>query len=114
MLRAKRRNLTPTECGITTRRRRLSPGLSRAEAAQLADIGSSWYARMEAGRVPHPTIATLCAIARALKLSESELRVVLELAEIVQPDVQDGASEKPTDLHLPAKTGKTKRPLDHC
>jgi transcriptional regulator with XRE-family HTH domain len=86
LLREKRRDITPKECGITTSRRRLSPGLSRAEAAALADIGSSWYARLEAGRVQYPTIATLRAIAGVLKLSPAEFQLALELAAVAEAE----------------------------
>jgi transcriptional regulator with XRE-family HTH domain len=103
LFREKRRGVTPKECGITTSRRRLSPGLSRAEAAALADIGSSWYARLEAGRVQYPTIATLRAIARVLKLTPDEFQFTLELAAVAEAEITvaplDGAvGRDPTGL----------------
>jgi transcriptional regulator with XRE-family HTH domain len=90
-LRAKRRSLLPEECGVNTHRRRLSPGLSREETAVLAHIGASWYARLEAGRVPHPSLATMRAVSSALQLSPPEVTFAFELAGILttnQPETQ--------------------------
>jgi transcriptional regulator with XRE-family HTH domain len=90
-LRAKRRSLLPEECGANTHRRRLSPGLSREETAVRAEIGASWYARLEAGRVPRPSLATLRAVSTALRLSPPEITFAFELAGILtrnQPETQ--------------------------
>jgi transcriptional regulator with XRE-family HTH domain len=97
-LRARRRTISPGENGSPTTRRRLVPGLSRDETAARADIGTSWYARLEAGRVPQPTLATIRAIARALQLNAVEERFVLELAGLLPPDV---GTDRTRDLALP-------------
>ena len=88
-LRARRRTISPEENGLPTTRRRLVPGLSRDETAALADIGSSWYARLEAGRVAQPTLATMRAIARALRLDPYEERFVLELAGLLPANARE-------------------------
>jgi transcriptional regulator with XRE-family HTH domain len=90
-LRAKRRALSPEACGVSMTRRRLSPGLSRYEAANFANIGSSWYARLEAGRVLHPTVATMRAVARALQLTAGEARHIFELAGLPPTELGDDA-----------------------
>jgi transcriptional regulator with XRE-family HTH domain len=94
-LRAKRHALSPEQCGIETTRRRLSPGLSRYEAASFANIGSSWYARLEAGRVLHPTPATMRALARALQLTRSEARHMFALAGLPVTAVDDDPDSRP-------------------
>jgi transcriptional regulator with XRE-family HTH domain len=76
--------------GRSSTRRRLVPGLSRDETATLADIGASWYARLEAGRIDQPTLDTVLAVCRALQLSAAETAYALNLAGLV--------------LHLPAET----------
>jgi transcriptional regulator with XRE-family HTH domain len=90
-LRAKRRQVAPEEHGLATTRRRLVPGLSRDETATLADIGASWYARLEAGRVERPTLETMLAIARALRLDIAETTYVLKLAGLVPSGPDDDA-----------------------
>ncbi len=92
-LRSKRKSIAPEGRGITTNRRRLVPGLSREETAALADIGASWYARLEAGRVPNPSLATMRAIARALQLNAAEETFALQLAGILPQ-----SEPKPDDI----------------
>lgn len=82
-LRAKRRTLEPVHSGSSRARRRLVPGLSRDEAASLADIGTSWYARLEAGRVAKPTLSTIRAVSAALCLNDAERHFVLNLAGLL-------------------------------
>jgi transcriptional regulator with XRE-family HTH domain len=88
-LRAKRRQVADADERRSSTRRRLVPGLSRDEAAILADIGSSWYAWLEAGRIEQPTLDTVLAVCRALQLTAAETAYALDLAGLV--------------LHLPAE-----------
>jgi transcriptional regulator with XRE-family HTH domain len=88
-LRAKRRRIAPNSRGMSSTRRRLVAGLSREETAALADIGASWYARLEAGRVPNPTLGTMRAVAQALQLSSAETSFVYELAGLIAPNATD-------------------------
>ena len=83
--RAKRRTMSPDLRGVVTTRRRLVPGLSRDEVAAIADIGTTWYARLEAGRVAKPTLATIRAVSTALELNDAEHRFVLGLAGLLPP-----------------------------
>lgn len=68
-LRARRRALTPDAVGLTSVRRRRTPGLRREEVAELAGIGVDWYTRLEQGRSVSPSVTTVDALARALRLS---------------------------------------------
>lgn len=79
-LRARRGQLTPSECGLpeTDSARRVS-GLRREEVARLAAISVDYYTRLEQGRVraSAPVLATLV---RALRLDEAQRTYVYELA----------------------------------
>lgn len=70
-LRARRARLDPVALGCAPRRRR-TPGLRREEVAELAGIGVDWYTRLEQGRDVRPSITTIDALARALRLDEAE------------------------------------------
>src|SRR5580704_10099423 len=69
-LRARRGRLNPESLGLPGRRRRRTPGLRREEVAELAGIGVDWYIRLEQGRPVTPSISTVDALARALRLTE--------------------------------------------
>ncbi len=71
-LRVRRGRLSPESVGLPRHRRRRTPGLRREEVAELAGIGVDWYIRLEQGRPVTPSIGTIDALARALKLTELE------------------------------------------
>jgi transcriptional regulator with XRE-family HTH domain len=71
-LRSRREKLTPRAAGLPIGRRRRTPGLRREEVAELAGIGVDWYIRLEQGRSVSPSVTTVDALARALRLSKVE------------------------------------------
>ena len=71
-LRSRRERLSPRSVGLPDGRRRRTPGLRREEVAELAGIGVDWYVRLEQGRDVSPSVATLDALARALRLDGVE------------------------------------------
>jgi transcriptional regulator with XRE-family HTH domain len=71
-LRSRRARLTPKSVGLPIGRRRRTAGLRREEVAELAGIGVDWYIRLEQGRTVNPSVTTVDALARALKLSKAE------------------------------------------
>jgi transcriptional regulator with XRE-family HTH domain len=71
-LRSRRAKLNPKSVGLPDGRRRRAPGLRREEVAELAGIGVDWYIRLEQGRAVNPSVTTLDALARALRLSKVE------------------------------------------
>src|SRR5713101_1406795 len=71
-LRSRREKLSPKAVGLPTGRRRRTAGLRREEVAQLAGIGVDWYVRLEQGRSVSPSVTTVDALARALRLSKVE------------------------------------------
>ena len=71
-LRSRRQRLRPETVGLPATRRRRTPGLRREEVAELAGIGIDWYVRLEQGRDVNPSLTTVDALARALRLGKSE------------------------------------------
>jgi transcriptional regulator with XRE-family HTH domain len=71
-LRSRREKLSPKALGLPSVRRRRTPGLRREEVAELAGIGVDWYIRLEQGRTVSPSVTTIDALARALRLSKTE------------------------------------------
>jgi len=71
-LRSRREKLSPKTVGLPAGLRRRTAGLRREEVAQLAGIGVDWYIRLEQGRTVSPSVTTVDALARALRLSKTE------------------------------------------
>src|SRR6201994_875862 len=79
-LRSRRERLNPKAMGLASGRRRRTAGLRREEVAQLAGIGVDWYIRLEQGRTVSPSVTTVDALARALRLSKTEHAHLKDLA----------------------------------
>jgi transcriptional regulator with XRE-family HTH domain len=71
-LRLHRERLTPAAVGLPAGGARRTPGLRREEVAQLANISTQYYTRLEQARGPHPSRLVLVAIGRALQLTDAE------------------------------------------
>src|ERR1700742_4067700 len=71
-LRSRREKLSPKTMGLSSGRRRRTPGLRREEVAERAGIGVDWYIRLEQGRSVSPSVTTIDALARALRLNKAE------------------------------------------
>jgi transcriptional regulator with XRE-family HTH domain len=71
-LRSRRQRLRPEAVDLPATRRRRTPGLRREEVAELAGIGIDWYVRLEQGRDVNPSLTTIDALARALRLGKTE------------------------------------------
>jgi transcriptional regulator with XRE-family HTH domain len=84
-LRSRRERLSPEAVGLPLRRRRRTPGLRREEVAELAGIGVDWYIRLEQGRPVHPSPQTVEALARALRLDDTDRRHLRALADTGTP-----------------------------
>src|SRR5438128_3215412 len=78
-LRSRREKLSPKAVGLPSGRRRRTPGLRREEVAELAGIGVDWYIRLEQGRSIRPSVTTVDALARALRLGKAEHAHLREL-----------------------------------
>lgn len=71
-LRSRRARISPQDVGLNSYGRRRVPGLRREEVAQLAGVSVDYYIRLEQGRGPSVSDAVLDAIARVLRLDETE------------------------------------------
>ena len=72
VLRAWRDRLTPQEVGLAPGPARRAPGLRREELAGLAGVSVEYLVRLEQGRARNPSPSLLAALARALRLTDSE------------------------------------------
>ncbi|MER7794361.1 helix-turn-helix transcriptional regulator [Streptomyces sp. NPDC097640] len=79
-LRSRRARLRPEDAGVAfSGGARRVPGLRREEVAHLAGVSTDYYARLEQGRHPHVSEAVLEAVARALRLDDTERGYLFEL-----------------------------------
>src|SRR5215510_9665577 len=107
-LRSRREKLSPRLVGLPPGRRRRTPGLRREEVAELAGIGVDWYIRLEQGRSVSPSVTTVDALARALRLSRIEhahLKALTRGADrraFVRETVPDALSRLVEGLSQPA------------
>lgn len=79
-LRTRRAKIAPSDVGLADGPRRRTPGLRREEVALLANIGTTWYTRLEQGLPINVSGEVLAAIARALRLTTEERRHLYLLA----------------------------------
>lgn len=79
-LRARREQLRPEEVGLVAGSRRRVAGLRREELATLAGISSTYYLRLEQGRVTNPSNQVVESLARALHLDAKATRYLHNLA----------------------------------
>jgi transcriptional regulator with XRE-family HTH domain len=89
-LRSRRERLAPEDVGLPPGFRRRTPGLRREEVAQLAGVGVTWYTWLEQGRPINVSSQVLEAVARTLRLDDSERRHLLTLAGVPDPTAPDG------------------------
>jgi transcriptional regulator with XRE-family HTH domain len=94
-LRLHRKKLSQSELvGDELKRRRRTPGLRREEIAQLANISSTWYTRLEQGKEISPSGSTLSRIAKVMRLTAAERNYIFDLAGRVDPEEFQTIGEK--------------------
>lgn len=98
-LRAWRERLTPAEAGLPAGGHRRTPGLRREEVAQLAGVSLDYLARLEQGRARRPTPSVLAALARALRLNDSERAHLFRVAGQAEPGPETIDRHIPPSLH---------------
>jgi transcriptional regulator with XRE-family HTH domain len=82
-LRTRRARLTPEQAGLPAQPGiRRVPGLRREEVARLAGVSTDYYIRLERGRNLNVSESVLKALARALRLNETERAHLLTLAKL--------------------------------
>jgi transcriptional regulator with XRE-family HTH domain len=79
-LKSRRDRLRPEDVGLPSGGQRRVPGLRREELAMLAGVSVDYYVRLEQGRDLTPSEAVLDALARALRLDDTERAHLIALA----------------------------------
>ncbi|MET7986536.1 MULTISPECIES: helix-turn-helix transcriptional regulator [unclassified Streptomyces] len=79
-LTSRRAKITPEQAGLPAGSRRRVPGLRRSEVAALADMSVEYYAKLERGNLAGASPAVLEAVARTLRLDDTERAHLLNLA----------------------------------
>jgi transcriptional regulator with XRE-family HTH domain len=79
-LKSRRDRLRPEEVGLSSSGQRRVPGLRREELAMLAGVSVDYYVRLEQGRDLTPSESVLDALARALRLDDTERAHLFALA----------------------------------
>jgi len=79
-LRSRREALKPEDIGLPPGARRRTQGLRRDEVATLAAMSTDYYTRLEQQRGPRPSEQMLTALARALRLTNSERDYLFQTA----------------------------------
>lgn len=107
MLRRRREALDPKRMGLGRIGRIRTPGLRREEVAARADIGITWYTKLEQGRPIRVSPRVLLAVAQALEFNEFETEHLFRLANLPIPPRLEG-----TRVCEPL-TDASQRILDH-
>ncbi|HEX6479525.1 MAG TPA: helix-turn-helix domain-containing protein [Ktedonobacteraceae bacterium] len=84
-LRTRRAKLTPEEVGLPRGSRRKTPGLRRAEVAQLVGVSVDWYTWLEQGRSITPSRQVLERLVQTLRLDANERTHLFLLAQQQPP-----------------------------
>jgi transcriptional regulator with XRE-family HTH domain len=80
-----RDRVSPEAAGLPVGGHRRAAGLRREELAQLAGISVDYVTRLEQGRASNPSEQVVEALARALRLSETERTHLFGLAGLAPP-----------------------------
>ncbi|MFJ9174445.1 helix-turn-helix domain-containing protein [Streptomyces sp. NPDC102360] len=78
-LRSRRERIDAASAGVVDNSRRRVKGLRREELALLAGVSPSYYTRIEQGRDRHPSREILEALAKVLRLDDTERRYLWSL-----------------------------------
>ena len=92
-LRTRRARMTPEAAGLPRGSRRKTPGLRRAEVAQLVGVSVDWYTWLEQGRSITPSTQVLERLVQMLRLDANERNHLFLLAQQQPPPVQVQATE---------------------
>src|SRR6478752_8640757 len=84
-LRRRREALQPEDVGLRRGSRRRTAGLRREEVAELSDMSTDYYSRLEQARGPQPSEQMLAAMARGLRLTLDERDHLFRLAGHTAP-----------------------------
>jgi hypothetical protein len=97
-LRTRRAKIVPSDVGLADGARRRTPGLRREEVALLANIGATWYTRLEQGLPINVSAYVLDGISHALRLTSDERRHLYVLAGLPMAVSPREEEERVSDL----------------
>ena len=97
-LRTRRSMLQPEAVGLAGGQRRRTPGLRREEVASLAQVGVTWYTWLEQSRSIQVSKDVVERIAKALRLSHSDLSYLSSLAGTEIASIEEDSSEGLLDV----------------
>jgi transcriptional regulator with XRE-family HTH domain len=103
-LTSRRARLKPQDVGLPDYGLRRVPGLRREEVAILAGVSVPYYTKLERGDVAGASDSVLEAVARALRLDDTERAHLHDLARLLRPVV------RPRSRRRPAKARDAVRP----
>lgn len=110
-LQVRRSQLRPRDVGVRTYgERRRVPGLRREELALLAGVSASYYTRLEQGHSLNASPEVLDALARALRLNESER---LHLHDLARTDRPRNRGRRPGPERVPEATAQLLDTMAH-
>ncbi len=101
-LRTRRARLTPEDVGLPRGSRRKTPGLRRAEVAQMVGVSVDWYTWLEQGRSITPSTQVLERLVQTLRLDANERSHLFLLAQQQAPPalLQETEIVSPALQHL--------------
>ncbi|KQZ08186.1 XRE family transcriptional regulator [Agromyces fucosus] len=110
-LMSRRARISPADVGLPAGANRRVAGLRRAEVAMLADVSVEYYAKLERGDIAGASAGVLEALARALRLDETERMHLLDLARAADGIPTSGRPRRRATAQQPARAG-LQRTLD--
>lgn len=109
-LRTRRARIAPEDVGLPRGARRKTPGLRRAEVAQLVGVSVDWYTWLEQGRPIRASTQILERLAQALRMSADERTHLFLLAQQQPPPTQEQQDEAITPALQRFLDGFAERP----
>ena len=94
-----RDRVPPEAAGLPAGGRRRAAGLRREELALLAGISVDYVTRLEQGRASNPSSQVIEALARALRLSDTERAHLFRLAGLAPPGPETVPAFIPPSVH---------------
>ncbi len=102
-LSTRRAKLTPADVGLPDVGQRRVPGLRRGEVATLAGVSIEYYSKLERGAIAGASSAVLEAIARALRLDDTERAHLFDLARAADGVPTSGRPRRRTTIRSLAR-----------
>lgn len=110
-LMTRRARIAPADVGLAAGANRRVAGLRRSEVAMLAGVSVEYYAKLERGDIAGASASVLDAVARALRLDETERMHLLDLARFADGIPNSGRARRRVTAQHPARPG-LQRTLD--